>query len=90
MTVINRNSPKYAPGPVPTDPKDLPRYLSEEFNKISASIGLLADGQMEVTYKAPTRLGPGMLRLADGTSWNPGGGEGLYRRTLAGAWVLVG
>jgi len=34
---------------------------------------------------APARYQDGMIVYADGTNWNPGGGQGIYAR-YAGAW----
>ena len=34
---------------------------------------------------------PGMLVCVDGTDWDPGSGEGVYRRDKANAaWVFLG
>ncbi len=51
-----------------------------------------ADPRIDLTYQsAEPKYYAGMMVLADGTNWNPGSGEGLYRRNLANtAWVLVG
>lgn len=39
----------------------------------------------------PEKTFAGMLVLADGVIWNPGSGEGAYRRNLANnAWVHLG
>lgn len=42
----------------------------------------------EVSYVAPDKPREGMLRFADGTSWNPGSGRGLYQY-VSGAWVKL-
>lgn len=39
-------------------------------------------------YQEPGRLMEGMVVNADGTSWNPGGGAGLYQY-LSSAWVKL-
>lgn len=41
-----------------------------------------------VLYAEPPKLRDGMFAVADGTTWNPGSGAGLYRRA-AGAWVKL-
>ena len=46
--------------------------------------------QHTVLYAAPARPLAGMVVYADGTTWNPGSGEGIYRYDLGGAWVKVG
>lgn len=45
--------------------------------------------QFQVQYKAPEKIKPAMVVYADGTTWNPGAGEGLYVRSIAGTWVKV-
>jgi len=39
---------------------------------------------------APENPVTGLLAFADGTSWNPGSGEGYYRYTSIGTWAYVG
>ena len=39
-------------------------------------------------YAAPKRILEGMIVKADGTTWNPGSGAGVYAR-VGGAWVLM-
>lgn len=80
---------RYKPAQVPDDPKDIPRFLREEMEKISAAINLAIDGFDEVIYVAPPKPRAGMRRYADGTSWNPGSGAGLYRYS-GSAWVFLG
>lgn len=47
--------------------------------------------RLEVLHVEPPRIWAGMLVMADGTDWNPGSGEGLYRRNVANnAWVFIG
>ncbi len=46
--------------------------------------------QLEVLYAEPTQRSAGMLVYADGSTWNPGSGEGVYRRTVAGSWTFIG
>lgn len=62
---------------------DLERKLEEAING-------LYDGDHEIWHKSPELLRPGRVVYADGTDWNPGSGEGLYRRTLANTWAFVG
>lgn len=43
------------------------------------------------TTSEPARMRARMVVYADGTSWDPGSGEGLYRRNNANsAWVFIG
>ena len=39
-------------------------------------------------YAAPSRIFEGMVIKADGTTWNPGSGAGVYAR-VGGAWVKL-
>lgn len=62
-------------------------YLEDELHTLASA--LAEDNlvkELQVNYVAPSRLRAGMLVYADGVSWNPGAGEGLYVRTIAGAW----
>ena len=47
------------------------------------------DGQLDVTTVAPAKPRDGMIRLADGVSWNPGSGRGFYGYSNA-AWRFLG
>lgn len=86
---ISNVSGRYVPGLVPDDPKEYVRFLREEFDKISGVLNLLCDGFDEQTFVAPTKPRIGMRRLADGTSWNPGSGAGLYEY-YGTAWHFLG
>ena len=69
---------RYTKNPVPSKPEDLPSYLQSELDKISAVIGNLADGHIEVSNVEPPKPREGDLRYADGTNWNPGQGNNFY------------
>lgn len=43
---------------------------------------------LQKLYAAPEKILDGMIVYADGTTWNPSGGEGIYAR-IAGAWVKL-
>ena len=64
--------------PVPSNPEDIPAYLQAELDKISAVIGNIADGNIEVSNVEPPKPREGDLRYADGTNWNPGQGNNFY------------
>jgi hypothetical protein len=76
----------------PKDPAQLPGFLRE----VQAAIEQAAQRaepfmQLQVLYAAPSKTFPAMLVYADGTTWNPGSGEGVYRRNLANsAWNYLG
>ena len=40
---------RYAPAPVPDKTEDIPTYLRQEFDRMSAVIGNLADGHFDVS-----------------------------------------
>jgi hypothetical protein len=44
--------------------------------------------QLQVLNVAPAKPRDGMVAVADGTNWNPGGGAGIYAR-IGGAWVKL-
>jgi hypothetical protein len=47
--------------------------------------------ELQILRAEPQRLRAGMVVYADGTDWNPGSGEGIYRRNVANnAWVFLG
>lgn len=81
----------YRAGQPPQEPKDVPDFLRAELASIEQAANR-ADPQSELIYlhAEPARVRAGMLVLADGTNWNPGSGEGVYRRNAANtAWVAV-
>lgn len=57
-----------------------------ELQKVADAIRKLADGHLDPSYVAPGKPRNGDIRYADGTSWNPGSGEGFYGYEN-GAWV---
>ena len=47
--------------------------------------------EMTVLNVSPVKLKAGMMVYADGVNFNPGAGEGVYRRDKTNTnWVLVG
>lgn len=80
----------YNPQIPPQNAEDLVLFLSEELVRIAQAYNTKVDGQYDILYNPPQRVRSGMVVYADGTSWNPGSGEGLYRYSLAGSWVKVG
>lgn len=80
----------YNPQIPPTELEDLIVFLNDELVRIAQEYNSKIDGQYEIMYNPPLRVRPGMVVYADGTSWDPSGGEGLYRYSLGGSWVKVG
>ena len=71
--------------------KRIIRWVEQELQAISREgVEQVDSVWLRVLYAAPEKPRAGMLVYADGTTWNPGSGEGLYRYTLAAAWDFVG
>lgn len=69
---------KYIPRPFGGG--DLALYVQEELAEIAR---VLDEDQHEVvnlnvTYAEPNKVYDGLVVIADGTSWNPGSGAGMY------------
>ena len=90
MRPANNSVVAYAPGQVPADPKDIPRFLQDELLKIAAAINSLAE-QGAFTTVAPPRPRNGMIRLSDGVGWNPVAARApRYVGYYSAAWKLLG
>lgn len=89
MRANNQNTVFYHPEPAPTDDVQYRAWLERELQRIKIAIDLLAAGHLDKTYVAPTKPREGDIRLADGTSWNPGSGAGFYGY-YGSAWVKLG
>lgn len=89
MRTPNISSAEYSPAIVPSEPKDLPRFLFDELAKISNALNLVAQGHLDKVVAAPTKPREGDIRFADGVHWNPGGGIGVYAY-YSGGWHLLG
>lgn len=94
MASPNIKSIAYYPSTVPTDISDvnvLRRYLGEELEKVSNVVMQLAAGHFDVSYAPPPKPRLGDVRLADGTTWNPGSGRGFYwYDDVGGVWTFLG
>ena len=75
---------RYIPGNV-ADPQ-----MQEELNKIAQAMET-ADPfiTLDTLYAAPTKYREGTIVKADGTTWNPGSGAGVYCMRGA-AWTFLG
>ncbi len=79
----------YSPGYLPSDPNQLPQAVGNELTRLAESLAQPADyTALKTLYAAPSRIFDGMIVLADGTTWNPGSGAGVYAR-ISGAWVRL-
>lgn len=79
----------YAPSEPPTSLDHLRYYIKDELLKVSSVLQLLASGHVDKTFVAPTKPRDGDIRYADGTSWNPGSGAGVYYFN-GSIWKLLG
>ncbi len=82
-------APKYSPNPVPSDPKDLPRYIFEEFLKLQGALEENPTTFIEVKNTTPSRKKQGDIVYADGTNFDPGSGEGIYFVNAAGNYTKL-
>lgn len=90
MRPLNSNSAFYMPENVPSDIRDLPRYVQIELDKVKRALDILILGHLDTVYVEPLKPREGDIRLADGTEWNPGGtGAGVYAYYGA-AWHKLG
>lgn len=64
-------------------------FLENELVAISRAFQETQELELRTTKKAPRRPQDGMIVSADGTSWNPGDGKGIYAY-LSGKWVQLG
>lgn len=85
---------RYTPGPLPSGTLTPERIMETLFRELLelARTSTFADA-IELPYlnAPPSKTNPGMIVNADGTNWNPGSGQGTYRRNLANnAWVFLG
>ena len=81
----------YRPTPPPADPRDFEAqilWLQDELRRISASVEEAQILHLPPIYEEPGFVEDGMVVNADGSSWDPGSGPGLYLRRL-GAWEPV-
>lgn len=87
------NGFKYEVG-IPPDTNsvsEISKWALQELEKAANVINNLADGKCAELNAAPIRPRNGMIRLADGTNWNPGSGRGYYGYDETSAsWHFLG
>lgn len=80
----------YTPRAVPVSPDEIPAFLTRELAELARS---MQDAQpfvmLDTLYAVPKKPREGMLIKADGTTWNPGSGAGVYLYR-ASAWQFLG
>lgn len=67
---------------------DVLLWIEQEFNSLVESEPRTL--QLTVSHAVPPKPRAGMLAYADGTDWNPGSGQGVYRFSIGAAWVFLG
>lgn len=76
----------YSPMAPPHDLDYLGEYIYNELVQISSRLKIIAEGRfLQIYHVPPERPREGMLAIADGVDWNPGGQKGLYEYR-DGAW----
>lgn len=82
---------------IPYSPSNVPEkydreWLARELASLKAATEAAKDSEtMRYLAAEPTKYWAGLKVLADGVNWDPGSGEGEYRRNLANsAWVFLG
>jgi len=89
---------RYVPRSIPNLSQNSPfdslrEFLSSELKNIANmqfGISNFEMIQLKVLTSAPHNPVHGLIVYADGTSWNPGSGEGVYRYNSGGTWSFVG
>jgi hypothetical protein len=81
----------YTPSGLPRgDLTALENFLEAEFQRLANDLeaNIMDKVQLVERYAAPVKPREAMLVFADGTSWNPGSGRGVYVYS-SGAWVKL-
>lgn len=82
----------YTPRPAPPvkegEAAEVAAWAAQELALIGNVLQEFPILQFQVLYSAPSRPREGMVVVADGTTWNPGGGAGIYLR-IGGAWTKL-
>ena len=75
---VEKSVVRYEPGPLPEEVESLGGYVISELKRLGNIITNQSIFRLERTHIAPARPRVGDVRYADGTDWNPSGGEGIY------------
>jgi len=68
--------------------EQLRTWMLEEFRAISKELNETTALELRDRFTEPTRPRNGMIVSTDATTWNPGGGAGVYAY-IGGAWVKL-
>ena len=63
-------------------------YLFDRLTVVINSLNELQSSLTKVVYAEPAKPREGMFVFADGTTWDPGSGRGLYQY-VSGAWAKL-
>lgn len=74
--------------PLPEDTRDALVSLYSRLGSLEVDLITLRNSLTRVLFVEPARPRDGHFARADGTSWNPGAGAGLYQYQEA-AWVKL-
>lgn len=79
----------YNPAQVPSDPAQLPGFLMQELANLRAQLAAAQQSvYLNTLYAAPKKPRDGMIVKADGSTWNPGAGAGVYAY-IGSAWAKL-
>lgn len=67
----------------------LAQWLEGELLTIAQAFNKTEGFELVTLYAQPSKLRDGLVVKADGTSWNPGAGAGIYAY-YAGSWKKLG
>jgi hypothetical protein len=71
-------------------PADAPPWMARELRAIAEAIaGGVPFVKFDTLFAAPKKVAEGLTVKADGTTWNPGSGAGVYCYR-GGAWRFLG
>jgi hypothetical protein len=80
----------YWPGNIRNvETETLASWVSIELQRVATELGRGHARRLEKLAVEPAKRTDGMLVYADGTGWDPGGGEGAYMY-YAGTWNKLG
>jgi hypothetical protein len=73
---------------LPAETREALRYLDDRVRLLVSQLDEIRASLFTVSYTAPDKPREGMIRFADGTTWDPGSGRGLYQY-VSSAWVKL-
>ena len=76
---------RYTPSAVPFELDGLRRWIADELRRVANSLAEQEFIQLQERGVEPARPRNGMVVCADGVSWDPGSGAGVYEWRAA-AW----